>query len=69
MVRHRPAAAEHGPPVRGLSWWFLVWNPDAGYGGEIVLGIAGSAALVTSYSLTRFLPEAVRSGIATASRE
>lgn len=51
----------------GLSWWFLVWNlvmRAMRAGDVIVLGIAGSAALVTSYSLTRFLPEAVTSGIA-----
>jgi Na+-driven multidrug efflux pump len=42
-----------------LSWWFLVWNFVARMmtGGDIiVLGVAGSAAQVTSYSLTRFIP-------------
>ena len=43
----------------GLSWWFLLWNfvTRMTMGGDIiVLGIAGSAAQVTSYSLTRFIP-------------
>ena len=43
----------------GLSWWFLVWNlvmRAMRAGDVIVLGIAGSAALVTSYSLTSSFP-------------
>jgi O-antigen/teichoic acid export membrane protein len=63
----RPDASE----VRrfmGLSWWFLVWNfvTRATMGGDIVvLGIAGSAAQVTSYSLTRFIPLTITGSVAS----
>ena len=63
----RPNASE----VRrfmGLSWWFLVWNfvTRATMGGDIVvLGIAGSAAQVTSYSLTRFIPLTITGSVAS----
>jgi O-antigen/teichoic acid export membrane protein len=52
----------------GLSWWFMVWNfvmqlmRSADF---IVLGLAGSATLVTGYSLTRYIPDAVTMAAAT----
>lgn len=52
----------------GLSWWFMLWNlvMQMMRGADfIVLGIAGSAQLVTVYSLTRFIPEAVNVATAT----
>ncbi len=52
----------------GLSWWFLVWNfvSRATMGGDIVvLGIAGTAAQVTSYSLTRFIPLTITGSVAS----
>ncbi len=50
----------------GLSWWFLVWNlvMKVTMGGDIVvLGIAGSAPEVATYSLTRFIPITIMAGI------
>ena len=52
----------------GLSWWFLLWNfvTRVTMGGDIVvLGIAGSAAQVTSYSLTRFIPLTITAAVAS----
>jgi O-antigen/teichoic acid export membrane protein len=52
----------------GLSWWFLVWNfvSRATMGGDVVvLGIAGTAAQVTSYSLTRFIPLTITGSVAS----
>lgn len=46
----------------GLSSWFLAWSlvMQLLRGGDVVvLGILGSAELVTRYSLTRFVPEAL----------
>jgi O-antigen/teichoic acid export membrane protein len=51
----------------GLSWWFLLWNLVMQLmraSDIVVLGIAGSASLVTSYSLARYIPEAVTTGVA-----
>lgn len=50
----------------GLSWWFLVWNlvMKVTMGGDVVvLGIAGSASEVATYSLTRFIPITIMAGI------
>ncbi len=50
----------------GLSWWFLLWNfvTRITMGGDIVvLGIAGSATQVTTYSLTRFIPLTITSAV------
>jgi O-antigen/teichoic acid export membrane protein len=63
----RPSLAE----VRSflsLSWWFLLWNEvmTIMLGADIVvLGIAGSPALVTTYTLARYLPQAITLAIAT----
>jgi len=46
----------------GLSWWYLAWNLVLQLlkaGDVILLGIFGSAELVTRYSLTRYIPETV----------
>jgi O-antigen/teichoic acid export membrane protein len=46
----------------GLSWWYLAWNLVLQLlkaGDIILLGIFGSAELVTQYSLTRYIPETV----------
>jgi len=57
--------------VRGfvrLSWWFLVWNlvMTISLGSDVVvLGIAGSPRLVTTYSLARYLPQAITVAVAT----
>ena len=51
-----------------LSWWFLIWNfvTRVTMGGDIVvLGIAGSATQVTSYSLTRFIPLTITGAVAS----
>ncbi|HXF37672.1 MAG TPA: lipopolysaccharide biosynthesis protein [Actinomycetota bacterium] len=62
-------ARPDGAAVRrfvGLSWWFLVWNlvMKVTMGGDIVvLGIAGSASEVATYSLTRFVPITIMAGI------
>jgi O-antigen/teichoic acid export membrane protein len=55
------------PPGRikgflGLSWWFLLWNlvMHAMKGGDvIVLGAVAGTALVTTYTLTSYVPQAV----------
>ncbi|HXF72726.1 MAG TPA: hypothetical protein VNO79_08985, partial [Actinomycetota bacterium] len=62
-------ARPDGAAVRrfvGLSWWFLVWNlvMKVTMGGDVVvLGIAGSASEVATYSLTRFVPITIMAGI------
>jgi O-antigen/teichoic acid export membrane protein len=46
----------------GLSWWFHVWQLVERLmvaGDIIVLGMLGSVELVTTYSLTRYTPEAL----------
>lgn len=51
----------------GLSGWFLVWNlvMRAMNGADlVVLGIAGSTGLVTTYSLSRFVPQALAAAVA-----
>ncbi len=64
-------ARPDGAAVRrflGLSWWFLIWNfvTRVTMGGDIVvLGIAGSASQVTSYSLTRFIPLTITGAVAS----
>ena len=64
-------ARPDGSAVRrflGLSWWFLLWNfvTRMTMGGDIVvLGIAGSASQVTSYSLTRFIPLTITVSVAS----
>lgn len=56
--------------VRGfaqLSWWFLLWNfimQMMRAGDLVVLGIAGSPALVTTYALARFVPQAITVAVA-----
>ena len=51
--------------VRGfvrLSWWFLLWNLVMTImlaSDIVVLGIAGSPVLVTTYALARYLPQAI----------
>lgn len=63
----RPSLAE----VRGflgLSWWFLLWNlvMTIMLGADIVvLGVAGSPELVTTYTLARYLPQAITLAAAT----
>ena len=50
-----------------LSGWFLLWNLIAQImrGGDIVvLGIVGSAELVTVYVLARYVPEAIFGAVA-----
>ncbi len=45
----------------GLSGWFMLWkfvNQLMMSGDVLVLGVIGSVGLVTSYSLTKFIPEA-----------
>jgi O-antigen/teichoic acid export membrane protein len=63
----RPSLAEVRGFVR-LSWWFLVWNlvMTISLGSDVVvLGIAGSPVLVTTYSLARYLPQAITVAVAT----
>lgn len=46
----------------GLSWWFLLWNlvMQAIKGSDvIVLGAVGGMALVTTYTLTSYVPHAI----------
>ena len=46
----------------GLSGWFLVWNLVTQLmraSDVVLLGILGSASLVTSYTLTKYVPETV----------
>lgn len=46
----------------GLSWWFLLWNlvMQAIKGSDvIVLGAVGGIALVATYTLTSYVPQAV----------
>jgi len=62
----KPSIHAAGRFVR-LSGWFLLWNLVMLLmkGGDvIVLGIAGSATLVTSYTLTRYVPEAITAIVA-----
>jgi len=46
----------------GLSWWFLLWNLVMRMmqaSDVVVVGIAGSSSLVTTYALTRYVPHAI----------
>lgn len=46
----------------GLSWWFLLWNlvMQAIKGSDvIVLGVVGGTLLVTTYTLTSYVPQAI----------
>lgn len=63
----RPSIAEVRGFVR-LSWWFLLWNlvMTVSLGSDVVvLGIAGSTGLVTTYALARYLPQAITVAVAT----
>src|SRR5919197_471004 len=57
------------PAVRrfiGLSWWFLLWKlvMTVSTGADIiVLGIAGSASAVTTYTLNRFVPVTIMAAV------
>jgi O-antigen/teichoic acid export membrane protein len=63
----RPSRAEVGRFVR-LSWWFLLWNlvmiimlaSDV-----VVLGVVESPALVTTYTLAKYIPQAITVAVAT----
>jgi len=63
------------PPFRAIGWfvrlsaWFLLWNlvMQLMRGSDVVvLGIAASAELVTVYTLSRYVPEAIFSAVAIA---
>jgi O-antigen/teichoic acid export membrane protein len=63
----RPSFAEVGRFVR-LSWWFLLWNLVMTImlaSDVVVLGVVGSPALVTTYTLARYLPQAITVAVAT----
>jgi O-antigen/teichoic acid export membrane protein len=52
----------------GLSWWFLVWNlvmQMMQAADVVVLGIVASPVLVTTYTLARYLPQAITIAVAT----
>ena len=52
-----------------LSGWFLLWNfvmQVMRAGDVVVLGIAGSPALVTTYTLARFAPQTITVGVSLA---
>jgi O-antigen/teichoic acid export membrane protein len=52
----------------GLSWWFLIWNLVMQLmqaADVVVLGIVASPALVTTYTLARYLPQAITIAVAT----
>jgi O-antigen/teichoic acid export membrane protein len=57
----RSSLAEVGRFVR-LSWWFLLWNLVMTImlaSDVVVLGVVGSPALVTTYTLARYIPQAI----------
>jgi len=63
----RPSLAEVRGFVR-LSWWFLLWNlvmQVMQAGDVVVLGIVASPVLVTTYTLARYLPQAITVAVAT----
>ncbi|HWO71103.1 MAG TPA: lipopolysaccharide biosynthesis protein [Actinomycetota bacterium] len=63
----RPRAGEVRGFVR-LSWWFLVWNLVMQLmqaSDVVVLGVAGSPALVTTYALAKYVPQAITVAVAT----
>jgi len=51
-----------------LSWWFLLWNLVMTImlaSDVVVLGIVGSPGLVTTYTLARYIPQAITVAVAT----
>ena len=51
-----------------LSWWFLLWNLVMVImlaSDVVVLGVVGSPALVTTYTLAKYLPQAIIVAVAT----
>ncbi|MGH2679411.1 MAG: lipopolysaccharide biosynthesis protein [Actinomycetota bacterium] len=63
----RPSVAEVKRFV-GLSWWFLVWNliMTVMLASDVVLlGVVGSPALVTTYTLAKYIPQAITVAVAT----
>ena len=63
----RPSIAEVRHFV-GLSWWFLLWNLVMTImlaSDVVVLGVVGSPALVTTYTLAKYLPQAIIVAVAT----
>jgi O-antigen/teichoic acid export membrane protein len=64
LARPRPGALR---AFLGLSGWFLAWNLTMQLiraSDVVILGVFGSAELVTTYSLTRYAPETVVSLVA-----
>ncbi len=57
--------------VRGflvLNWWFLLWNLVMTVmltADVVVLGIAGNPRLVTTYTLAKYLPQAITLAVAS----
>jgi O-antigen/teichoic acid export membrane protein len=52
----------------GLSWWFLLWNLVMTImlaSDVVVLGVVGSPTLVTTYTLAKYLPQAIIVAVAT----
>ena len=52
----------------GLSWWFLLWNLVMTVmlaADVVVLGIVASPTLVTTYTLAKYLPQAITVAVAT----
>jgi O-antigen/teichoic acid export membrane protein len=63
----RPSLAEVGSFVR-LSWWFLLWNLVMVImlaSDVVVLGVVESPALVTTYTLAKYIPQAITVAVAT----
>lgn len=63
----RPSLAEVRGFVR-LSWWFLLWNlvmQVMQAADVVVLGVAASPVLVTTYTLAKYLPQAITVAVAT----
>lgn len=63
----RPSLAEVGRFVR-LSWWFLLWNLVMVVmlaSDVVVLGVVESPALVTTYTLAKYIPQAITVAVAT----
>ena len=51
-----------------LSWWFLLWNLVMTVmlaSDVVVLGVVGSTALVTTYTLARYVPQAITVAVST----
>lgn len=52
----------------GLSWWFLLWNlvmQMMQAADVVVLGVVASPVLVTTYTLAKYLPQAITLAVAT----